>query len=186
MTEEVNSMDLFAQGNVGMSDSELAYLSAMAEVKEKTLQLTKSENSYELVRNRIELLVMKYQNMLLTMEDDNASVYSVEDDDSEVSDPEKNVLVRRAQKAELQAEVSAREALSAKEQIELIRLEKERELEELQVRLQIFLNVDSLFVSMCLNTCFNYSNGYRKWKPNLCWNGKNLNVVWNLKDNPRY
>jgi len=136
MTEEVNSIDLFAQGNVGMSDSELAYLSAMAEVKEKTLQLTKSENSYELVRNRIELLVMKYQNMLLTMEDDNASVYSVEDDDSEVSDPEKNVLVRRAQKAELQAEVSAREALSAKEQIELIRLEKERELEELQQRLQ--------------------------------------------------
>ena len=106
---------------MSMTEAETVYLSAMADVKAKSRQLVVAEKSHELVKNQIEMLVTQYQTLLLAIEneeddsDDSVSSSNSSESgdqyDSEVVDHEKDILARRAQRAELRAEVAAREVL---------------------------------------------------------------------------
>jgi hypothetical protein len=133
-----------------MTEAEDAYLEAMEEVTTISKKLNHAENAFEMVRGKIEELVSKYENILdrigksqHTDSDSNCG----DDDLSDVSslDQEaKEKLKRRTQRAELKAEVAAREAQIAKmeaeeskKEMERIRLQKEKELTTLQVRCEI-------------------------------------------------
>ena len=126
-----------------MTEAETVYLSAMADVKAKSRQLVVAEKSHDFAKNQIEMLVTQYQTLLLAIEneeddsDDSVSSSNSSESgdqyDSEVVDHEKDILARRAQRAELRAEVAAREVLIAKEEVQRIRAQKQAELDALQV-----------------------------------------------------
>mmetsp|Transcript_18975 Transcript_18975/g.23345 ORF Transcript_18975/g.23345 Transcript_18975/m.23345 type:complete len:1647 (-) Transcript_18975:76-5016(-) len=136
--------------NGSMTEAEDAYLEAMDEVKTVTSSLARAEKAFEMVRSKIEELVSKYENILQLMD---TSGNRVVDEDSvcggdDLSNPSsldqdtRNKLTRRAQRAELKAEVASREAQIAKveaekskQEAERIRIQKEKELEELRKRL---------------------------------------------------
>ena len=112
-----------------MSDAELEYFEVMVEVEALTSKLEKAERAFESVKHEIESLVKEYEDMLEDM--DNSS--SSDDDEdcrssrSESSDSsngryERERLARRAQRAELNAEIAAKEIEN-----------KEKELVELRV-----------------------------------------------------
>ena len=108
----------------------------------KRLEL--AERAFKMVKGRIEKLVKRYETVLNTIDMDQKSVTSTDPvDSSDASDDslDKRDLVRRAQRAELKAEAAAKEALIAKLEVERtkkeaneLRLIKQRELDELQVR----------------------------------------------------
>ena len=136
-----------------MTDAEMKYLSAMEDVKTVSKSLVVAEKAFGMVKERIERLVHKYETLLEKIDEDKSieSVNSAmqtdfedegEESDSEhcESDEERQKLARRAQRAELKAEVAARQAMMAKleaekskEETEKIKLEKEKELDELKV-----------------------------------------------------
>jgi hypothetical protein len=131
-----------------MTEAEMAYLSSMEEVKTISKRLVVAEKSFAWVRDRIQKLVAKYETLLLKIESDSAvggtpssvltsgTSYYSDDDNSRYSsddDREKVMLTRRARRAELRAEVAAREAYLAKQEAQMVRAEKQRELEVLQV-----------------------------------------------------
>ena len=131
-----------------MTEAEDAYLEAMEEVKTLSKQLVQAEKAFEMAREKIEELVSKYENMLDEIgndKDDHSDSNNGDDDLSDVSslDQEaKDKLTRRAQRAELKAEVASREAQMAKieaekskQEVERLRLQKEQELTALQKRL---------------------------------------------------
>lgn len=136
-------------GGDTMSHSEMAYLEAMEDVKTISKKLVEAEQAFVLVRDRIQELVSRYQSLLIQMEEDesfpeNASVATynssyVSDQNSEYWDErekaERDRWARRAKRAEIRAEVAAREALMAKQEARMIQEEKTRELEHLQQRL---------------------------------------------------
>ena len=130
-----------------MTEAEDAYFEAMEEVKTLSNSLTRAEKAFETVRCKIEELVSKYENMLDKMDKkpgvDSDSNCGDDDfsDASSLDQAAKDKLTRRAQRAELKAEVAAREAQMAKmeaekskQEMERIRLRKEEELKALQVR----------------------------------------------------
>lgn len=153
MKEEADTgFDAIFEKDCMMTDAEMTYLAAMEEVKTVSKQLVIAERAFQLVRDRIEKLVAKYEALLVRIEAESecgsASVGSFDDSDeysdeydcssqydSEEEDREKEMLARRAQRAELKAEVAAREAMLAKQEAEKIKEEKQRELEILQQRL---------------------------------------------------
>lgn len=134
-----------------MTESEMIYLAAMEDVKTISRQLVIAEKSFNLVRDRIEKLVARYEAILVKMENESiatASVityesscysdeydsdgsYSAEEEDSR----ERETFQRRAQRAELRAELAAREAILAKQETRKIREEKQREIDALQLKL---------------------------------------------------
>jgi len=132
-----------------MADAEDLYLTAKEEVKSLSKQLVLAERAFQLVRDRIENLVATYQSLLAKIQNESCndsaseasfdSTYSDDDYESEYDeeahDKEKKILARRAQRAELKAEVAAREAILAKQEAEKIKDEKQRELEKLQLKL---------------------------------------------------
>jgi len=120
-------------------------------VKLISKQLVLAEKSFTMVKERVESLVQKYENILERI-DHNGEVLSSNDgveslDQEEVylsedEADERSRLERRAQRAELKAELAAREALmltltveKTKQEAENIRREKEQEIVELQNRL---------------------------------------------------
>jgi len=139
------------EGDAGdgmMTESEMTFLATMEEVKTISKQLVVAEKAFELVRERIEKLVAKYETLLVKIENDsvvapssvltNGSSYYTDGYDSNYSsddEAEKIKLEKRARRAELRAEVAAREALMAKQEAEKVKEEKQRELEALQQKL---------------------------------------------------
>ena len=129
-----------------MTEAEDAYLEAMEDMKTVNQKLSRAEKAFEMVRTKIEELVSKYENMLDMInkkEVNDGESHCGDDDISDVSSLDreaKNKLTRRAQRAELKAEVASREAQIAKmeaekskQEVERIRLQKEEELSALQV-----------------------------------------------------
>ena len=132
----------FMSDNDEMTPAEIAYISAMEDVKDLSKKLVIAEKAFQLVRDRIENLISKYEEMLVKLETETLESDSIESDSfldydqkmrSYEMDDEKIYLEERAKQAELQAEAAAREVLQAKEEAERIRQEKQRELEALQV-----------------------------------------------------
>jgi hypothetical protein len=136
-------------GDGMMTDAEMTYLTSMEEVKTISYQLVVAEKSFNLVKDRIEQLVAKYEALLVRFENESESVAasslityesSYYDDDYSCSsaqerEMEKDMLARRAQRAELRAEMAAREAMLAKQEARIVRAEKEQELRVLEQRL---------------------------------------------------
>jgi hypothetical protein len=132
-----------------MTEAEMTYLTSMEEVKTISKQLVGAEQSFALVRDRIEKLVARYQSLLLKIETAesltgassivtySSSYYS--DHDSAYWDEEEEretaIWARRARRAEIKAEVAAREALLAKQEAQMVREEKELELNSLRLKL---------------------------------------------------
>jgi hypothetical protein len=146
-----------------MTESEMVYLAAMEDVKTISKNLVTAEKSFNLVRDRIETLMARYEAILVKMENESiatASVityesshysdgydsegsYSDEDDDSR----EREMFQRRAQRAELRAELAAREALLAKQETKKIKDEKQREIHALQLKLAELQSESSYAIS---------------------------------------
>ncbi|CAJ1895494.1 unnamed protein product [Cylindrotheca closterium] len=127
-----------------MSEAEMTYLSAMEYVKTVSHQLVVAEKSFILVKERIEKIVARYEALLVKLDNDNDSVAAssvVSYQSSYVSDwtaaeeREQAQLARRAQRAELRAEVAAREAMLSKQGARGVRAQKEQELGTLRKRL---------------------------------------------------
>jgi len=150
MKEEAEFIDL--PGVEGMmTDLEMNYLSATEQVKSISKQLVLAEKSFTMVKERVERLVHKYEHILERIDQNGEDVSSTDDHESfdqeaaDLSDDEANErgrLERRAERAELKAELAAREAIlltmtveKTKKEAESIRMEKEREILELQKRL---------------------------------------------------
>ena len=131
-----------------MTDAEMTYLTSMEEVKSISHKLVLAEKAFTLVKDRIEKLIAKYEALLLRFEDDTESVapssiftyesstcFSDDFSFATAEEREKEALARRAQRAEIRAELAAREALLSKQQVKRIREEKEKELKALKFRL---------------------------------------------------
>ena len=126
------------------SDSDVLVSHASEIVSTLSKRLELAESAFKMVRSRIEKLVKRYETMLNTIDMDQKSVTStdpVDSSDASNDSLDKRDLVRRAQRAELKAEAAAKEALIAKLEVEKtkkevdeLRLRKQRELDELQVR----------------------------------------------------
>jgi hypothetical protein len=125
----------------------------MEDVKIISKQLVVAEKSFNLVRDRIEKLVARYEAMLIKIENesiatgsvityDESSYYSDEyesdytsEEEEEEDEREREMFQRRAQRAELRAELAAREAIQAKQAAKKFRDEKQHEIDALQCRL---------------------------------------------------
>jgi hypothetical protein len=127
-----------------MSEAEMTYLGAMEQVKTVARQLVIAEKSFTLVKDRIETLVARYEALLVKLDNDTGSCAAssvVSFQSSYVSDwtaaeeREHAELARRAQRAELKAEVAAREAMLSRPGARAVRSEKEQELGNLRQRL---------------------------------------------------
>ena len=146
-----------------MTESEMIYLAAMEDVKTISKQLVIAEKSFNLVRDRIEKLVARYEAILVKMENESiatasvityeSSCYSDEYDsdgsypDEEEDPRERETFQRRAQRAELRAELAAREAILAKQEVRKVRDEKQREIEALQLKLAELQSESSFVVT---------------------------------------
>ena len=138
--------------DMDMTDAEIAYLSAMEEVKSTSKKLVVAEKAFTLVRNRIENLVSKYAAMIVKIETGSdfapssilttdssyyeGSEFSHQQAKEEEYKGERIAWARRAERAELKAQVAAREAMLAKQEVQTIQKEKQLELEGLQRRLE--------------------------------------------------
>jgi hypothetical protein len=128
-----------------MSEAELTYLTTMEEVKMLSSQLVASEQAYALVRERIESLLTKYDKLLTKIETESfTGASSVLTDStycseyyntSEYWDQMDRLWARRAKRAELQAELTARQVLLNRAKNHAVREEKRREIEALQKKL---------------------------------------------------
>ena len=128
-----------------MTDAEMEYLTAMEEVKMISKKLVSAEQSFTLVRDRIQKLVARYEHLLSKIDAEScAGASSIitcessfsEDQNSEYFESrERAIWARRAQRAEVKAELAAREALLARQEAQKLREDKQRELEALQQKL---------------------------------------------------
>lgn len=129
-----------------MTEAEMTYLTSMEEVKSISQKLVLAEKSFALVKNRIEKLVAKYEELLVHFENETesvapSSVFSYESSCysdysfAAAKEREDEVLARRAQRAELSAELVARESLLSNQQMNSIRKEKEKEVNNLKARI---------------------------------------------------
>lgn len=155
----ISAEDLMSEeGDTGgaMSDAEMTYLSAMEYVKTVSHQLVVAEKSFALVKDRIEKLVARYGALLVKLDNDNESIAAssvVSYQSSYVSDwtaaeeREQAQLARRAQRAELRAEVAAREAMLLTHGARAVRAQKEEELGTLRKRLSDLQSETSAAIS---------------------------------------
>lgn len=131
-----------------MTEAEMTYLSSMEAVKSLSQKLVLAEKAFTLVRSRIERLVAKYESLLVHFENETeslaaSSVFSYESScysetysfAAAAKQREEETLARKAQRAELRAEVVTRESLLARQEVKATRKEKENELNNLKVRL---------------------------------------------------
>ena len=139
-----------------MTEAEMTYLTAMEDVKTISKQLVCAEQAFTLIRDRIEKLVRKYEQLLSKIEAESftgassvvtyESSYFSEHDTEFWEDRERAIWARRAQRAEVKAELAAREALLARQEARMIQEEKQREVEALQQKL-MELQSESSFVT---------------------------------------
>lgn len=129
-----------------MTEAEVTYLTAMEDVKTISKKLVSAEQSFALVRDRIQKLISRYEAMLSKIETQSfagassvvtyESSYYSEYDNSEYCQQEERVWARRALRAEVKAEIAAREALLAKREARIMQEEKMREIEALKKKLE--------------------------------------------------
>ena len=130
-----------------MTEAEMTYLTSMENVKSISQKLVLSEKSFALVKNRIEKLVAKYEALLVHFENETDSVapssvfsyesscYSEDDAFNAAKQREDETLARRAHRAELRAELAARESLLSSQGMTPSRKEKEKEVNNLKERI---------------------------------------------------
>jgi len=131
-----------------MTEAEMTYLTSMEDVKEISQKLVLAEKSFALVKNRIEKLVAKYEALLVHFENEAESVapssvfsyesscYSEDFSFAAAKQREDEVDARRAQRAELRAELVARESLlSNQKNRSFNRREKVEEVNNLKARI---------------------------------------------------
>ena len=127
------------------------YRETTKDVKTLSVKLVLADKAFQLVRNRMEQLVETIENLLIQVDgDDNtrsdgeevssSSVVSEEEEYdvdvfAEFLCKERNKLDERAKRAELSAELAVREVRLAKQEAENIKLDKQREIDELKRRL---------------------------------------------------
>jgi hypothetical protein len=129
-----------------MTEAEMSYLTTMEEVKTISKKLVGAEQAFALVRDRILKLISRYEAMLLKIETESfagassvvtyESSYYSEYDNSEYWNQEERVWARRAMRAEVRAELAAREALLAKQEARILQEEKMREIDALKKKLE--------------------------------------------------
>lgn len=132
------------QGDGIMTEAEMSYLTSMEEVKTLSKKLVVAEKAFALVRDRIKKLIAKYEDLLVKIDMEDMATGSVvtaasscysDEFASRVStdfDQEERAWQRRQQRAEISAELSAREALLARQgETYSIQEERQRELERL-------------------------------------------------------
>ena len=134
-----------------MTEAEDAYLEAMEEVKTIAGKLKGAEKAFEMVRGKIEALVNKYEKLLHRIDecDDECESDNEEEDDDDNDDSifdrkAKDMLRKRAQRAEIEAKKAKLEAEQSKQEVERIKSQKEYELTILQVcdvQILIFMSV---------------------------------------------
>jgi hypothetical protein len=134
--------------NGALTEAEDAYLEAMEEVKTLKSNLCSAEKAFEITKTKIEELVSEYEHILGRNDDDSNCGDDDLTDDYSVNFETQEKLTRRAQRAELKAEVASREAQMAKieaekskKKFEIIRQQKEKEVETLQVGAEQFLTL---------------------------------------------
>ena len=148
---QINAEDLMKEeesensGTEGtLTEAEMTYLSALELVKTISKKLVAAEKSFALVRDRIRTLISRYETMLLKIEAGSyagaSSIISYEssyysEHDHKQYMREERVWAKRAMRAEIRAEIAAREALLAKEHAFKMQAEKMREIEELRKKL---------------------------------------------------
>jgi hypothetical protein len=131
-----------------MTEAEMTYLTSMEDVKAISQKLVLAEKSFALVKNRIEILVAKYEALLVHFENEAESVapssvfsyesscYSEDYSFAAAKQREDEVDARRAQRAELRAELVARESLlSNQKNRSSNRREKVEEVNNLKARI---------------------------------------------------
>lgn len=130
-----------------MTEAEMRYLTSMEEVKTFSHKLVLAEKAFTLVRDRIEKLVAKYEALLIKLDNDAESIapssvvtdassyYSDYTTGTQSDEKEREILARRAQRAELRAELAAREAMLTKQRAQEFHQEKEMEIQELRQKL---------------------------------------------------
>ena len=135
-----------------MTEAEMTYLTSMENVKSISQKLVLAEKSFALVKNRIERLVAKYEALLVHFENETesvapSSVFSYESSCysdyslAAAKQREDEALARKAQRAELRAELVARESLllannnNPQGTTSVRRAEKEREVHNLKARI---------------------------------------------------
>jgi hypothetical protein len=131
-----------------MTEAEMTYLTSMEAVKSLSQKLVLAEKAFTLVRSRIEKLVAKYESLLVHFENETesvapSSVFSYESScysetysfAAAARQREEETLARKAQRAELRAEVVTRESMLARQEVKASRKEKENELNNLKDRL---------------------------------------------------
>jgi len=146
--EEMKDEEPFGADDGMMTEAEMRYLTSMEEVKTVSHKLVLAEKAFSLVRDRIEKLVAKYEALLVKFDNDAESIAPssvVTDASSYYSDhtattfheeKEREALARRAQRAELRAELAAREAMLTKQRAQEESKEKEMEIQALRQKLQ--------------------------------------------------
>mmetsp|Transcript_2963 Transcript_2963/g.8100 ORF Transcript_2963/g.8100 Transcript_2963/m.8100 type:complete len:1071 (+) Transcript_2963:150-3362(+) len=130
-----------------MTEAEMAYLTSMENVKSISQKLVLAEKSFALVKNRIEKLVAKYEALLVHFENETDSIapssvfsyesscYSEDYSFAAAKQREDQTLARRAHRAELRAELAARESLLSSQGMTPSRREKEKEVDNLKARI---------------------------------------------------
>ena len=129
-----------------MSSAEIEFLTAKDDVKRVSKELVLAEKAFALVRDRVEKLIAKYELLLIKIESESTPCLSsvVTADSSYYSNSgyweeeevrERAMLARRARRAEIMAELAAREAILAKNETRVIQKQKEVELEDLRKQL---------------------------------------------------
>jgi ribonuclease HI len=134
-------------GDGMMTEAEMTYLTAMEDVKTCSRKLVIAEKSFNLVRERIENLVAKYESLLVKFDNDAESIapssvityessyYSDTYTHASEEEREREELGRRAQQAEVRAELAARESRLAKHETRAGNTKNVAELQALQKRL---------------------------------------------------
>jgi hypothetical protein len=136
-----------------MTEAEMTYLSSMEQVKTISKKLVAAEQAFALVRDRIRSLISRYETMLLKIESGSytgaSSIISYESSyyseyDHKQFMKEERVWAKRAMRAEIRAEIAAREASLAKQHARAIQAAKMREIDELKKKLDDLQSENSI------------------------------------------
>lgn len=140
MMEEV--VDFDDEQNV-VAEAEILYSEATAAVKRLSMKLVMADKAFSLVRSRMEKLCETIETLLSSIDDDDdadtscsESVLEEASTDVQSQDTaDRDSLIRRAQRAEVSAEIAVRELLLAKQETEQIKSQKQLEIDQLKNQL---------------------------------------------------
>ena len=141
MEEEVDFDD---EQNV-VAEAEILYSEATAAVKRLSMKLVMADKAFSLVRSRMEKLCETIETLLSSIDDDDdddgdtdcsESVREEASTDIQSQDTaDRDSLMRRAQRAEVSAEIAVRELFLAKKETEQIKSQKQLEIDQLKSQL---------------------------------------------------